>query len=110
MQQRNLDPELEPEEKELLESFERDEWVPVPDQGAAIARLQQYAEATQRKDRRVNIRLSQRDLSALQEIALEEGIPYQTLMASILHKYVTGRLVERPRWSPGAAYVVHDGE
>ena len=47
------------------------------------------------KDKRVNIRLSTSDLRDIQVKALEEGIPYQTLMASILHKYVTGRLTER---------------
>jgi hypothetical protein len=54
------------------------------------------ARATAMKDRRVNIRLSSADLSDIQVKALEEGIPYQTLIASVLHKYVTGRLAERP--------------
>jgi predicted DNA binding CopG/RHH family protein len=43
----------------------------------------------------VNIRISREELEALQKRALEEGIPYQTLMASILHKYVAGRLIEK---------------
>lgn len=47
------------------------------------------------KDKRVNIRMSKRDLNAIQAKAAEEAIPYQTLMSSVLHKYVTGRLVER---------------
>ena len=55
------------------------------------------ARATVRKDRRVNIRLTSRDLARFQKAAIEEGLPYQTLIASILHKYITGRLVERPR-------------
>ncbi len=50
--------------------------------------------ATATKDRRVNIRLSSGDLQDIQARALEEGIPYQTLIASVLHKYVTGRLTE----------------
>ena len=50
------------------------------------------AAATFRKDRRVNIRISSKDLEAIQKRALEEGLPYQTLMASVLHKYATGRL------------------
>lgn len=54
----------------------------------------EYAEATLRKDARINIRLSSRDLRGLQKRALAEGIPYQTLVASILHKYVEGRLRE----------------
>lgn len=51
--------------------------------------------ATVLKDRRVNIRLSSGDLSDIQTRALEEGVPYQTLIASVLHKYVTGRLAEK---------------
>lgn len=89
--------ELDEEEREILEAFERGDLKPAADKEAIIARLQSYAEASARKDRRVNIRLTAADLAALQSVAIEEGIPYQTLMASILHKYVTGRLVERPR-------------
>lgn len=89
--------ELDAEERDLLESYERGEWVPVPDMEARIAEYQEAARTFLRKDRRVNIRLATNDLAALQSIALEEGIPYQTLMSSILHKYVTGRLIERPR-------------
>ena len=55
-------------------------------------RYAQQAAATFKKDRRVNIRISSRDLEAIQKRALEEGLPYQTLMASVLHKYATGRL------------------
>jgi len=92
-----LNAQLDDEEREILESYERGETVPVPDMEARIAEYQEAARAFFRKDRRVNIRLAANDLTALKTIALEEGIPYQTLMASILHKYVTGRLVERPR-------------
>ena len=56
---------------------------------------QAVAQATFKKDRRVNIRISGQDLEALQKRAIEEGIPYQTLIASLLHKYVSGRLVEK---------------
>lgn len=86
---------LDPEEQELLESFERDEWRPVAEPGAEFDRYRQYARATFKKDRRVNIRISRKDLETLQKRAIEEGIPYQTLMASVLHKYVSGRLVEK---------------
>ena len=60
-----------------------------------LERYRQYARATFKKDMRVNIRISRKDLEALQKRALEEGIPYQTLMASVWHKYVSGRLVEK---------------
>ncbi len=86
---------LDREEKELLESFEREEWRSVAGKEAESQRYREYARATFKKDRRVNIRISRKVLEALQKRALEEGIPYQTLIASILHKYVGGRLVER---------------
>ncbi len=86
---------LDPEEQDLVESFERDEWRPVPGREAEIERYRQHARSTFKKDMRVNIRMSQKDLDALKMRALEEGLPYQTLMASVLHKYVDGRLVER---------------
>ena len=83
------------EEKELLESYEKDEWQSVADLEAEKERYQAYATATFKKDKRVNIRISSKDLEALQTRALEESIPYQTLMASVLHKYVSGRMVEK---------------
>ena len=87
--------ELDDEERAIEESFERGEWKSVPNVEAEIKRHQEYARNTLRKNKRVNIRISSRDLEAIQVRAIEEGIPYQTLMASVLHKYVTGRLVER---------------
>ena len=81
-------------EQEILASFERGEWKPVRNQKGEIARLRAVAEATLLKNKRVNIRISSRDLEGLQARAAEEGVPYQTLMASVLHKFVSGRLVE----------------
>lgn len=86
---------LDGEEQELVESFEKDEWRPVAERHAEVERYRGYSRATFKKDMRVNIRISRKDLEALQTRALEEGIPYQTLMASVLHKYVNGRLVEK---------------
>lgn len=84
-------------EQEILASFERGEWKPVRNQKGEIARLRAAAEATLLKNKRVNIRISSRDLEGLQARAAEEGVPYQTLMASVLHKFVSGRLVESQR-------------
>lgn len=84
-------------EQEILASFERGEWKPVRNQKREIARLRTAAEATLLKNKRVNIRISSRDLEGLQAKAAEEGVPYQTLMASVLHKFVSGRLVETQR-------------
>jgi len=75
--------------------FEDGEWKSVSDKNREVGRLQDYATATFKKDRRINIRISSKDLNSLQKRALEEGIPYQTLVSSILHKYVSGRLRER---------------
>jgi predicted DNA binding CopG/RHH family protein len=87
--------ELDADELEIILAYERDELVSVatPEE---IARVRAAARATAVKDKRVNIRLSSGDLADIQARALQEGMPYQTLIASVLHKYVTGRLVERP--------------
>ena len=79
-------------EKELLDSFERGEWSSIRERKAEVARLGAAARATLRKNRRINIRLSDRDVIGLQARAAEEGMPYQTLISSILHKYLTGSL------------------
>ena len=86
---------LDREEVELLDSYEAGEWRTIEGWQTEAQRYEDYARRTFKKDRRVNIRISYRDLEEIQKRALEEGIPYQTLIASILHKYVSGRLVER---------------
>ena len=85
---------LNQEERELLESYENDEWVSVATD-SNIKRYKAAAKNTFKKDKRVNIRMSELDLELLQERALIEGLPYQTLMSSVLHKYVTGRLTDK---------------
>lgn len=80
-------------ELEVLDAFEKGQLKSVATR-AELAKFKAAARATAIKDRRVNIRLSSGDLSDIQAKALEEGIPYQTLIASVLHKYVTGRLAE----------------
>ena len=80
-------------EDDILASFEKGEWQPVKNQKKANQRYQQMAAATLSKNRRVNIRISAQDLERLQARAAEEGLPDQTLMASVLHKYVSLRLV-----------------
>jgi len=85
---------LDREEKALLKSVEAGKWRSVPDLDREKERYRQYALATLRKDKRINIRISEQDLALIQERALEEGLPYQTLISSVLHKYVSGRLRE----------------
>ena len=86
---------LDKYEKDILESYENDEWIEVSDMKNEIKKHAGYAKSTIRKDKRVNIRMSQRDLESIQRKALEEGIPYQTLISSLLHKFVNGRLIEK---------------
>jgi predicted DNA binding CopG/RHH family protein len=83
---------LDPHEKDLLKSVERGEWRPARGGKRERSRFARYAKATFRKDRRLNIRISGKDLEAIQKRALEEGLPYQTLISSLLHKYASGRL------------------
>ena len=82
------------EEKELMQSIENDEWTSVSNFDEIKQNLMKAAAETAIKDYRINVRISKRDVEALKTKALEEGIPYQTLVTSILHKYVTGRLKE----------------
>ncbi len=82
---------LDREELELLEAFEAGEFKSVLKE-ERLTQLAKFAEETIKKDKRINIRISSRDLEALQRRALEEGLPYQSLVSSVLHKYVSGGL------------------
>ena len=84
---------LNKEEKEILDSYEKGEWKPVKSSRSGLRRYVEGAKATLRKDQRINIRISQADLRGIQSKAVREGMPYQTLIASVLHKYVSGGLV-----------------
>ena len=86
---------LSTEEKDILKSVEAGDWRSVRNKKKESERYQAYAKETFRKDRRVNIRMAGRDLEAIQKRAMLEGIPYQTLISSILHKYAAGRLVDK---------------
>jgi len=86
---------LSKEEKQLLDSVERGEWRTIPNFKKEAKRYQEYARATFRKDKRVNIRISEKDLVNIQKRAIQEGLPYQTLISSVLHKFVNGRLIEK---------------
>jgi predicted DNA binding CopG/RHH family protein len=87
-------PKIDEYELEVLSAFEKGKLKSVATK-AELAKFKAAARATAIKDRRVNIRLSSGDLSDIQVKALEQGVPYQTLIASVLHKYVTGHLAER---------------
>lgn len=78
------------EEQKLIVAYERGEFKPVKDQKRAKRAAVQAARRYMRKDSRINIRLSSADLEMLKQRAVEEGLPYQSLIASVLHKYVSG--------------------
>lgn len=87
-------PKTDRHESELVSAFEKGALKSVATK-AELSKFRAAARATAIKDRRVNIRLSSGDLQDIQVKALQEGMPYQTLIASVLHKYVTGKLAER---------------
>lgn len=87
---------LDVDENEILDEFEQGNLKSIAPQKTDLAKFKAAATATFIKERRVNIRLSTPDLMDIQARALEEGLPYQTLIASVLHKFVSGRLIEQP--------------
>ena len=87
--------ELNTEEQEILEQFERGELRRVSGAELEMERARQAARNTFNKTRRVNLRVTERDFNLAHARAREEGIPYQTLLSSIIHKYLSGRLKER---------------
>ena len=78
-----------------MRSLENDEWQSVDNLQDEIERSRKIAEATLKKDERMNIRMTKRDMDALKIKAIEQGMPYQTLVSSVLHKYLDGSLVEK---------------
>lgn len=87
--------ELDKEEKAILRAFERGTLKSIPNFNKKKKEYEAYARAMLDKTRNVNIRLSERDLFSLKSRAIEKGLPYQTLLASVLHQYSTGALLER---------------
>ncbi len=84
-------PKIDDYERKILSAYEKGQLKSVASK-SGIEKFKTAARQTAVKDRRINIRLSSADLQAIQTKALEEGMPYQTLITSILHKFVTGRL------------------
>lgn len=83
---------LDEEEKELMASIDRDEWKSVSDLEQQKQKAMEAAQNTLKKNRRINLRLSEKDYRQIQIKAVEEGMPYQTLISSIVHKYLNGSL------------------
>ncbi len=86
---------LDDYEKELLESFEKGEWESVKNKDEEIRKYRQYAAGSLKKDKRVSFKITSKDLEDIQEKAIAEGLNHEVLIASIIHKYNTGQLVER---------------
>ena len=95
MKEKNIFTPIDDEERDLIESLEKGEWKEIQENEEYKLQAKKYAEATMKKDKRMNIRISERDLKNLKIKAMEEGLPYQTLVSMILHKYVSGKLLEK---------------
>jgi predicted DNA binding CopG/RHH family protein len=86
---------IDQEENDLMESIERDDWQPVQNFEKEKEKAIAAARNTLKKDKRINLRLTQKDYHQIQIKAIQEGIPYQTLISSIVHKYLNGSLTPR---------------
>jgi len=86
---------LNDEDKKILKAYESGSVKSVPSVKKEIARYRDYAKSALQKNKRINIRISERDLTHIQRKAVEEGLPYQTLISSVIHKYVSGALSAR---------------
>ena len=85
---------LDQYEQEIVDAYEAEEFEPIPNVKKEIAKYREYAKYKLQKNKRINIRISERDLLQLQRKAVAEGLPYQTLIFSILHKFVNGTLIK----------------
>jgi predicted DNA binding CopG/RHH family protein len=94
LNKKTFDP-LDKEESDLMKSLENDEWHTVKDIEQQKQSAVEAARNTLKKDKRINLRLSQKDYHQIQIKAAQEGIPYQTLISSIIHKYLNGSLFQK---------------
>lgn len=86
---------LNKEEKEILNAYEKGNFSSVPNVEKEIKKYREYAKATLQKNKRINIRISERDLVHIQRKAVKEGLPYQTFISSILHKFIAGHIMNK---------------
>ncbi|MCY4435928.1 MAG: hypothetical protein OXE05_01175 [Chloroflexi bacterium] len=90
-----MNDETNAEERDILARFERGELHSTPDAEREVETARQAARNTFNKTKRVNLRVTERDFNLAHSRAREEGIPYQTLLSSVIHKYLSGRLTEK---------------
>lgn len=93
MSKKHID--IEQHEADILKDFEAGEFVPVSNRQDKLKTAEKAASHFMKRDSRINIRISSADLNMVRRIAVEEGLPYQTLLASVIHKFASGRLVDR---------------
>ena len=93
MTKKNID--IEKHKEEILEDFEKGDFISVPNSSEEIERAKVAAHNFMKRDNRINIRVSGADLNMIRRIAVQEGLPYQTLLASVIHKFAAGRLIEK---------------
>ncbi len=99
MSQKHFD--IEQHEKEILEDLDKDEFVSIDNSSKEMQLAKQAADNFMKRNSRINIRVSTADSNMIRMIAVQEGLPYQTLLASVIHKFASGRLVDRIYTSRG---------
>jgi len=93
MSQKEFD--IERHEEEILADLDAGEFVPVDNLQEEMQLAKQAARNYMKRDNRINLRVSTADLNMIRRLAIQEGLPYQTLLASVIHKFATGRLIDR---------------
>jgi len=93
MNKRHID--IEKHEKDILNDFEKGEFISVDNADEEMRLAEQAANHFMKRDNRINVRISKADLNMIRRIAVQEGLPYQTLLASVIHKFAAGRLVDK---------------
>lgn len=83
---------LTKEEKQILKDFESGKFESAPNLKPEVKKYQKYADATLKKTKNINIRLAEKDLVKIKSKAIESGLPYQTLLSSLIHQYADGKL------------------
>ncbi len=83
------------EENEILEAYEQGQMKLRKPSKALMAKLADASDRTFKKDKRINIRISNHDLIGIQKKALQKGLPYQALISGLIHQYVEGDLMEK---------------
>lgn len=91
--------DIEEYEQEILADIEKGEFVPIKNVDEAMALAKQAASNYVKRDSRVNVRISGADLNMIKKVAIQEGLPYQTLLSSVIHKFATGRFVDKIKYA-----------